>query len=200
MKHYLQLAKTYILNHKKQFTLAAYIVGAVLVIVLAIVMIASNLSKPIKIMYEPSVACSLFTKDEAVALLGVNATLGTTGDSTLSGNLSTSSCAYTDGTPGEDNMIVAAVIIRSGINDTGVEQNKVEFVNGKPAATGVMDVPNVGDKAYFNETLGQLNVLSGRNWYIFSFGVGSAPEANTLEQTTKLAAKVLELAVETPSF
>jgi len=199
MKRYLQLAKTYVLEHKKQFSIGAYIAGAVIVVVLAIVMVVSNLSKPITIMYQPAVACTLFTLDEAKELLGEKAVLGSTGDSTLSGNLSTSSCGYTDGNPGEESMVVAAVIIRSGINDAGVAQNSSEFANGKPTAN-VQDVANVGDSAYFNEALGQLNVLYGRNWYIFSFGVGSTPEANSLEETKKLASKVLELAVVTPNF
>jgi len=199
MKHYLQLAKTFFLEHKKQFTLAAYIFGAVVVVIFVIVMIISNLSKPIKITYQPSVACTLFTVEEAKELLGEQAVLGSMGESTLSGNLSTSSCGYTDGNPGEDSMVVAAVIIRSGINDAGVAQNKYEFENGKPT-TDVETVANVGDNAYFNKALGQFNVLSGRNWYIFSYGVGSTPEVNTLEDAKKLAGKVLELAVETPNF
>jgi hypothetical protein len=96
-------------------------------------------------------------------------------------------------------MIVAAMTVRSGINDKGVEQNKTEFSVGRPHKN-IEIVKDLGDNAYFNQTLGQLNILDGRKWIILSYGVGSAPEANTVDKAVELAHKIIDAAPMTSSF
>ena len=91
-----------------------------------------------------------------------------------------------------DQMMVAAIIVRSGVNDDGVEQNKAQFAAGKPKKAGIESVKGVGDEAYYNSELGQLNVLRGRDWLILSYGLGSDPLANTLDDAKKLAHAVLK--------
>lgn len=88
-----------------------------------------------------------------------------------------------------EKAVVAAVNVRAAINDKGAEQNKTEFAAGRPRAA--KEVKNVGERAYWNLETGQLNLLSGRNWVIISYGVGATPEANTLDDAIKLAKKVL---------
>lgn len=142
-----------------------------------------------RIVYQPADACELLTSSEAHELLGKDTLRSKHTAPTQSKNTATSQCGYTDGKSEMNDMVVAAVVVRSGVNDAGVQQNKTEFVAGKPAsATPVKDL---GDNAYYNQNIGQLNVLNGRDWLILSYGVGSTPETNTLEKAVTLARKVL---------
>lgn len=86
--------------------------------------------------------------------------------------------------------MVAAVTIRSGINDEGVAKNKSDFAQSN-AVNASEDVPGIGDSAFFNGKAGQLNVFKGKSWYIFSYGLGDSPEQNTLEKSLELARKVV---------
>jgi len=175
-------------SYKKELIIGAVVVFAVIAIIAAIVFAIAN-SGP-KVDYPPTVACDTLTSLEAQELLGNSAFNSADDPAVISGDLATSRCGYTDGTNNTETMIVAAVILRAGINDKGVEQNKTEFAQGTPTQ-GVEVVKDLGDSAYYNQLNGQLNVLKDKNWYIFSYGVGSTPEANIVEDTVKLAEKVL---------
>ena len=175
-------------SYKKELIIGAVVVLAVIAIIAAIVFAIAN-SGP-KVDYPPTVACDTLTSLEAQELLGNSAFNSADDPAVISGDLATSRCGYTDGTNNTETMIVAAVILRAGINDKGVEQNKTEFAQGTPTQ-GVEVVKDLGDSAYYNQVNGQLNVLKDKNWYIFSYGVGSTPEANIVEDTVKLAEKVL---------
>jgi len=175
-------------SYKKELIIGAVAVFAVIAIIAAIVFAIAN-SGP-KVDYPPTVACNTLTSLEAQELLGNSAFNSADDPAVISGDLATSRCGYTDGTNNTETMIVAAVILRAGINDKGVEQNKTEFAQGTPTQ-GVEVVKDLGDSAYYNQVNGQLNVLKDKNWYIFSYGVGSTPEANIVEDTVKLAEKVL---------
>jgi len=175
-------------SYKKELIIGGAVVLAVIAIIAAIIFFVAN-SGP-KVDYPPVVACDTLTSLEAQELLGNSAFNSADDPAVISGDLATSRCGYTDGTNNTETMIVAAVILRAGINDKGVEQNKTEFAQGTPTQ-GVEIVKDLGDSAYFNRVNGQLNVLKGRNWFIFSYGNGSAPEENTVEDTVKLAEKVI---------
>ena len=175
-------------SYKKELIIGAVVVFAVIAIIAAIVFAIAN-SGP-KVDYPPTVACDTLTSLEAQELLGNSAFNSADDPAVISGDLATSRCGYTDGTNNTETMIVAAVILRAGINDKGVEQNKTEFAQGTPTQ-GVEIVNDLGDSAYYNQVNGQLNVLKDKNWFIFSYGVGSTPEANIVEDTVKLAEKVL---------
>ena len=175
-------------SYKKELIIGAAVVLAVLVIVGAIALFIYN-STP-KVVYQPAIACDTFTVAEAKEVLGDGTLSTNNNEPVVSGNTATSRCGYTDGNSNTDSMLVAAIIVRSGINDTGVQQNKTEFANGTPAQA-VEIIKDLGDSAYFNQTNGQLNILKGRNWFILSNGLGSAPEANNVEDAVKLAQAVL---------
>lgn len=179
-------------NEKSQkIELLLGIVAAIVIVVLvAVVGLFIYNSQP-KIVYQPTNACRLFTKEKAEELLGENMIASNAKDPVITGDTASSNCGYTDGNPNVDNMVVAAVIVRSGINDDGVEQNKREFIAGMPT-DNIETVDDIGDQAYFNESLGQLNVLNGRDWLILSLGIGSAPEVNTVEDATRFANTVLQ--------
>lgn len=175
-------------SYKKELIIGASVVVAILAIAAVVALFIYD-STP-KVDYQPAVACEAFSGAEAQELLGSAAFNSNSNDPVLSGDTATSRCGYTDGNSDTQKMLVAAVIVRSGINDKGVAQNKTEFAKGTPTQT-VEIVKDLGDSAYFNQINGQLNVLKGRDWFIVSNGLGAAPEANTVQDAVKLAEKVL---------
>lgn len=147
-------------------------------------------SGPPKIVYQPANACDLLTLNEAKQFLGDKALASSSSNPVVSKNTASSKCGYSDSNPDVNSMIVAAIVVRSGINDQGVTQNKIDFANSIPSKN-VKTINDLGDKAYFNESLGQLNILRGREWIILSYGVGSTPELNTADKAIELAHKVI---------
>lgn len=198
MNHAIQTAKTYIASHQKAFTFGLQITVAVAVIVFVVALIDYN--NPSKIVYRPTDACQLFTPAEAESLLGDHVYGLNTSRPVIAGNVATSKCSYSDANPDRRQMLVAAIAVRSGINDQGVRQNKTEFHASKDSQA-VEAVPGLGADAYFNRDLGQLNVLTGRNWLIISYGVGTLPQNNTLADTLTLASLALpDLHSKLPQF
>ncbi|HEY8885959.1 MAG TPA: hypothetical protein VIM31_00450 [Candidatus Microsaccharimonas sp.] len=189
MKEYFQKAKEYVIDHKKEFIIGGSIAGAVIIILFLLALYSYNHRQP-SIVYEPANACDLLTLDEAKTLLGDKTINGVVTTPVQQGNLTISKCSYSDGLSDTANAVVAAIIVRSGVNDAGILQNKNEFVAGKPSA-GVEDVTGVGDSAYFNTGLGQLNVLKDSTWILVSYGSGASPQGNSLDDTVKLAKLVL---------
>ncbi len=186
MKPYLESTKAYIIKRNEIF------IGLAVVVVLggliAGIAIATQPNKP-AIVYDPTEACSLFTAEEAEQLLG-NDVLSTNNTEPLQyENVTVSSCGYAQNTLNADSMRVAAVTVRSGINDTGAAQNKTEFTKSK-SSKNIEEIPDVGEQAYYSPERGQLNVLKGRDWIVLSYGIGATPAANTKEDLFKLADKV----------
>lgn len=186
MKDHITKVKKYTLQHKKKFVIGALVAG-VSIIVVALLFISSNMTR---IVYQPTKACELLTEAEAQELLGGKTISSNISSPVVSNDTAVSKCGYTDRNPDVNSMIVAAIIVRSGINDAGVAQNKTEFVKNRPKE-GTDTVKGFGDRAYYNQKLGQLNILDERNWIILSYGVGSTPESNTLEKSVELANKVV---------
>jgi hypothetical protein len=189
MNKYFQSAKDFVIIHKKQFTIGAVVtLGAIIVIVLVALFIYNSPSS--KIVYQPVKACDLLNPAKAQALLGDHMIGVDKNAPTITDNVATSKCSYGDGNIDANSVTVAAIAVRSGINDDGVKQNKAEFNANKPGDHAV-DVKDVGDSAYFNNENGQLNILDGRDWMIISYGLGNSPEANTVEKAVELANVVL---------
>ena len=84
-----------------------------------------------------------------------------------------------------------ALSVRTGINDAGIELNKAQFESGMPTEN-IELIQNVGDQAYFNTELGQLNVLKESTWVLISYGPGADPQANSLEDAVKLSDKIFK--------
>lgn len=189
MKQYIQRARTYVTTRtNKELSLGIGIIGGSILLIVGIGVLIFN-SVP-KLVYQPANACDLLTTNEAQALLGDKTVKSNVGAPVQSNNVSLSRCGYTNGSGDENTLIVAAIIVRSGINDKGVEQNKSEFIAGRPSK-GIETVTDLGDSAYFNQQNGQLNVLHGRDWIIVSYGTGSNPQNNTVEDAVALARKVV---------
>ena len=185
MNHYIQTVKNYLITHKKELiTGVAVLLGGALLIALYIY------NNPPVVVYKPTDACAMLTPVKAEQLLGEKVYSVDTKGSLVSGNIATSKCSYTDQNHDTSKLLVAALAVRSGVNDKGVQQNKTDFFARRPA-TDMETVNNLGDSAYFNPILGQLNVLSGRQWIIISYGTGAAPETNTVDKAVELAHTVL---------
>lgn len=187
MKQHFHKAKQFIKNNSE--TVVGTGVVAALVAIVGIVALVNHLSGPV-IVYQPSKACDLFTVTEARSLLGEDVLNTESNTPIISGDTAVSKCSYTDTNPNANAMKVAAVAIRSGINDAGQAKNVADFAAAKSSNT-VEAVKDLGDDAYFNRTSGQINVLDNKRWLIMSYGLGSSPEANTLDDAVSLAHKVL---------
>src|SRR5688500_6453008 len=127
MNKYIQIAKNYLATRNRDFIIGASIIIGGIIIIAAIGIYAYN-SVP-KVVYQPTKACDLLRLDSAKELLGSKAINSTSKDPTLAraGNTATSECGYTDGTNNTEDMVVAAISVRSGVNDEGVALNKKEF-------------------------------------------------------------------------
>ncbi|MEO5950605.1 MAG: hypothetical protein ABIQ04_04110 [Candidatus Saccharimonadales bacterium] len=181
MNHYIQTVKNYLSEHKNIF-----LISALIIVILAVMAALFMYNSPQKHTYKATNACDLFSPKKAQDLLGEKVISVDTKGVIVSGDIATSKCSYTDSNQDTTKLRVAAVAVRSGINEKGIQQNITEFTNSKTGKT-VEDVNDIGDKAYFNQTLGQLNVLRGRDWIILSYGLGSAPETNELSKNIDLA-------------
>jgi len=187
MKQPIANFKNFATDHKQSFIVGAW-AGAAVLFLIALFFY----NNPPFVQYQPADACTLFTPSEAEDLLGDHVSNVETDKPVISGDTATSKCGYGDTTLDQSTRKVAAVAIRSGINDRGVKQNKSEFrtseSNNKATST---PIDSLGDDAYFNSVNGQLNVLDGRKWLIISYGVGSTPQSNTIDDTVTLAHLVL---------
>lgn len=188
MKQYIESAKTYITDHQKQFATGARIFAGVVVLGFLIALIIYDRTPHYT--YQPVKACDLFTPTEATDLLGDKVNSVDKNKPTVSGNVATSKCGYTDLNPDTDNMMFAAVAVQSAVNDEGVAQNKTDFATAK-SNNDVETVQGFGQNAYFNKTNGQLNILDGQKWIIVSYGVSSAPNSTTVDKLTEVAHKIL---------
>lgn len=189
MNKYFQSAKNFLKNLlSKDVTIGILVMVGFVAIVVIIVTLIQN-AQP-KIVYQPAVACELLTEQKAKEMLGDQVLHQNPANPTLQNGVATSKCAYTDVNPEQNQMKIAAVAVRSGVDDKGTAENKAEFAAAK-SARDVEVVKNVGDSAFFNPKLGQLNVLKGRDWIIVSYGTGSDPQSNTLADAIELSQKVL---------
>jgi len=189
MEKYYQSAKTYILDHKKEFIRGGAIALGIAIIILGLALYSYNNPGQPKLVYEPANACDLLTLDEAKTFLGESTINGVNKTPVQTGVITTSQCGYSDGKVDVENAMVIALNVRTGINDAGIELNKAQFESGIPTEN-VEILSNIGDQAYFNTKLGQLNVLKQSTWVLISYGPGADPQANKLEDAVKLADKI----------
>lgn len=187
LKKYIEDVKSYIKTHESDIKVGVPIVVFVVALVGAI-MFATYRNMP-NIVYQPVKACSLLTPAEAQSMLGERVISVEKDKPVIVKDLATSKCSYTDENPDQNGMMVAAVAVRSGINDKGVAQNKADFAAAK-AGKAVEEVKGLRGSAYFDNEKGLLNILDGRSWIILNYGVGAAQEANSIEKAIEFAHKV----------
>lgn len=152
---------------------------------------SSNSSSSTQAEFSPNVkkACEVFTEADAAQLLGSVGTDDKQMPPTENETVSVSTCTYMENT---DNMAVSAIknakqaslLVRAAKSSEQASANKATFGSNKPS--GAEDVSGYGDKAFWDSTNKQLNVLKGNNWYILSGGTASGTN-NTLDDAKKLA-------------
>lgn len=135
-------------------------------------------------------ACDILTATVAKEILGSNVTQpsGAAGDASTP-DITVSNCSYI--TPASTTTSIPKtsgvnVLVRTAKTQEGIESNKNQFTT---LPSGAQIVDGIGDKAFYNPTFRQLNVLKGGNWYIVTYYVDSLANA-TLDTDKKLAQKL----------
>ncbi|HSW98613.1 MAG TPA: hypothetical protein VLF71_02130 [Candidatus Saccharimonadales bacterium] len=127
-------------------------------------------------------ACKALTLADATAVLGKGTKAGSANGSsdTASGDVSVSTCSYSGaaGLTIEDTKTVT-LLSRSAKTKAGADSNESIFTTSKP--TGKQDVPGVGDAAFWDAQLSQLDVLQHHNWYIIGNMSGAHADSGTLD-------------------
>jgi hypothetical protein len=126
-----------------------------------------------------SAACRLFTLADATAILGTGTKLapGTDMMDAVSEISDISACRYVTGT--SEDAKSATVLIRLAKTTKGIDYNKSIFGENRPA--GNQTVNGVGDAAFWDEAVSQLNVLKGDTWYNIENMDGMQAGSGTLD-------------------
>jgi uncharacterized membrane protein len=171
------------------------VVGGVVVVILAaavaVVLMSRNSSAPTSeqnshtttTSYSPPKACEAFPLTVAQAL-----STGATGSDTLSTDTSTdsivvSNCNYYDSAA----KISLGLLVRGAKDAAGASTNHAQF-DSLPA--GSQQLSGYGDKAYWDPTFGQLNILKNNNWYILTNGQ-AVPSSRNIDDAKKLADRII---------
>lgn len=179
--------KAYLAKHKDK-SIGIAVTSTLVLLVLSIVII-SFVSGP-HYTYQPVKSCEKFTPAEAQSLLGKNIVAVDSEDPKVTGDVAVSKCSYTNMDSDEDKMLIAAVAIRSAVEDEGIIKNKNDFETAR-SNNETETISGIGDDAYFNKTSRQLHVLNGHNWIIINYGIGKDYSSNTPEDAVQLAKLVI---------
>ena len=139
-----------------------------------------------KVAYVAVDACKTFTLDEAKKLLGDKATAGSNTPATKGQDVQVSTCSYVNNASTVAEIKTATVLYRSGLNADGAASNKSGFEANMTKET----VDGYGEHAYWDASLGQLNIHKGNDWIIVSMG-GTNPKDYTVADAKLVADQVL---------
>jgi len=148
---------------------------------------ASPAKKP-----EAKRACLIFTLADAKQLLGDTAKGGVNPIyDNPQGDLAVTSCTYTQDQGANapvSSRQSATLLVRVPLSDGAIASNQSQFGAVKPL--DVQDVDGYGDKAYWDSSHGQLNILKDNTWYVLSYGP-AAPAGRSLDQTKQMADEIV---------
>lgn len=169
---------------KRTMLVAGGVVIAVLVLIVAVW--AGGSSDSAKTSqgkkYKVVAACDAFTLKDAEAVLGqgtkASTANGQSDSQTSDINLSTCSYHGVVGLAAEDTKTVT-ILSRSAKSAVGAESNRSVFGQDKPI--GKQDVSGIGDAAFWDAELSQLDILKGNNWYIIGNMSGTNANSGKLE-------------------
>lgn len=141
-------------------------------------------------------ACTVLTQATAEELLGPTAKKGDTAGFNLTpkgDNMNISNCTYSvntniAGATDTTKITSLSVLASSAKTSVGAESNKAQFGASKPA--GADTVTGLGDGAFWDQKVGQLNILKGNNWYILSRGSGPVTDRK-LDDAKKFANEIV---------
>lgn len=136
-------------------------------------------------------ACKALTLADAQAILGANAKAGSTNSTgdTSSDDVNVSTCTYSASGSSVTDISTISLLARSAKTAAGAASNHAVFTTNKPA--GMQDVANVGDMAYWNASLSQLNILKGNNWYIIGNIAGTHADSGSLDTAKATASRIM---------
>lgn len=134
-------------------------------------------------------ACKLLTEQKAKDILGASSVASDGSTPTSTDDLKVTNCTYNNGVGNFKDIVSASVLVRSPISDDGLNSNVQTF--GNPEIIGKQAVEGLGDKAIWNGTTGQLNVLKDDNWIIITHGKAAA-NSRTLDETKSAATNILQ--------
>lgn len=131
-------------------------------------------------------ACKVLTPEIATQYLGETPeTSETPSTEASSDDINVSNCAYSTkfviGQPAS--LRSASLLVRSAKTQDGADSNENVFTDQRPA--GVETVSGYGNDAFWNPSIGQLNILKNNNWYIIQAG-GVSPTNRTSADAKKL--------------
>jgi len=129
-------------------------------------------------------ACDFLTQADADALLGAGAKKDETTTDASTEDIKTSNCKYS----ASASLKSASIKAHISTSKSGAAANKKQFTMELPSATE--KVSGVGDAAYWDSALGQLNILKDNNWYIVSIG-GLRPTDKTLAEAKTFATRIM---------
>ena len=140
--------------------------------------------------YEPTKACDILTPQKAMNVLGDKVINHEANKPAFDEKTETaiSKCSYSDENRG--NMHTIALVIRSGTKDAGVQRNITEFATMQ-SQDDTKPVEGIGDKAFYDETKGQLSVLDGKTWILLKSTFGESEKTASLQEAVDVAKKIL---------
>lgn len=131
-------------------------------------------------------ACQIFTVADARTLLGADVKAGENPAGQSSPDMDVSTCAYRQS--GSNNDLAgrksATLLVRSPETAKGATSNDNEFGALKPV--NVQDTQGFGEKAFWDVSKGELDILKNHVWYVLSYGP-STPASRTLDQASQMA-------------
>ena len=128
-------------------------------------------------------ACDVLTDAVANKVLGKVAPPTGPLPSNSNDSVTVTTCSRTKDVDSISKAESATILLRVAKDATGAHSNELVF-ESLPA--GAQEVSGYGEKAFWNPTVGQLNILNNGNWYILSVGPID-PRKHTLEETKPFA-------------
>lgn len=169
----------------------AQVVTVAIIIALVSLGAAVSIYQSHRLAYPATEACSLLTEATAKQVLGEKVIGITSGEPITEGDVSTSKCSYTDANPVEAEMKIAAIAVLSPRNASGETTITSSFQSAK-SSSGIQAVRDIGDSAFFDKSIGQLNVLVDDIWMKFSYGPAESVEATTVDSQLDFAKLILD--------
>jgi hypothetical protein len=171
----------------------------ILIVVALIISYIDNHKKPTATVDTNKDPCAFFTLTDAQKLLGKSAQKGGVPPIARSSSKDTdiTTCSYTQPTASISGGPVStpnttAVVVGTPKTNLGKNLNDYEFNQYLPTTSAEV-VSGYGDKAYWDSTLGVLNVYKNNKWVIISNGSIKSPQNRTLDDAKKLADIVVPL-------
>lgn len=143
--------------------------------------------------YEPTKACDILTVAKASDILGGDRVINVESNQPVLTNdntLADSRCSFTDSNADTTKMKLVAVAVQSAIDDEGVATNQANFEQMNQEDS-MVEVTGLGQKAFYNPSNGQLNILQAKRWVMIIYGVAEAPQATEIEELKKVASDLL---------